>query len=227
MQKVEQFKKNIMTTATYYEVLDYVAGYVQVFLQTMLAEKVQIPVSVDKILQELEISVESDEIQFSSNHYLANFEFSQGEPYIYINAKLGRNSNLANWLKVKCLARYILNSDIHHVRDRKRNLKSRSEEFLLEFPRNDEILANMIAYEMMLPWKQATEFLLEKDFCNKVSDLWRHKGILSIGESITMDYPNSQKIFAYYHFIKTLEAKFFLHTIDKNNITKSRGNYAK
>ncbi len=212
MKKVQRFQKDIMAAATYYEVLDYVADYVQVFLQEMLTEKIKIPVSADKILQELEIPVECSSWEMS----LAMLQFSQGKPYIYMKDKFGEHSDLANWLKVKCLAGYILDSDVHHVTDRMRNITSGFEEFLLEFPRSNGILANVIAYEIMLPWKQAIAFLLEKDFCNKVSDLWRQKGILAIGEAISMDYPNSQKIFAYYHFIQTIEAKYFLKTIEKS-----------
>ena len=65
MKKVQRFQKDIMAAATYYEVLDYVADYVQVFLQEMLTEKIKIPVSADKILQELEIPVECSSWEMS------------------------------------------------------------------------------------------------------------------------------------------------------------------
>ncbi len=148
MKKVQRFQKDIMASATYYEVLDYVANYVQVFLQETLAEKIRLPVSVDKILQELEISVDS----LVTNDSLAEVEFSEGKPYIHINNKIYSypHSDLANWLKVKCLARYIINSDVHHLTERKVNMRSGSEEFLLELPNKNATLANRIAYEIML-----------------------------------------------------------------------------
>ncbi len=210
MKKLERFDREIMKHGTYYEVLDYVADYVQRFLELVLDEEIQIPVSVDRLLEKLEISVELSSLH--NDKSLASIHFN-GEPYILISKTVNNlASNQANWLKLKCIAKYIINID----NIMKGNRSFAFPEHVLSLTR--ETLPEILAYELMLPCKQSIRYFLEGDFFEKLNEryLWEKYGNVAIGECIAMKYPVDRKMFAYYHFMQTLEAKVFLEKVDTN-----------
>lgn len=206
MKKLERFDRDIIKYATYYEVLDYVADYVQRFLKMLHGEEIQIPVPVDSLLEKLEISVELSSLQNAKD--LASIHFN-GHPCIVISKTVKNlSSNQANWLKLKCLAKYIVN--IGNTRERTRS------ELILPLTNNDEILSEILAYELMLPCQQSIKYLLENNFFKNLNNkyLWNSYDNVAIGTCIRMNYPEDKKMGVYYHFVQTLEAKAFLKKID-------------
>lgn len=203
-----RFNSSIMESATYGETLNYVADYVQDFLSKVLGEEIQVPISVDRLLENLGISIEK--ILLHDEKDLGAIHFRKGKPYILMKKEI-LDYYLSNWFKLKCIAKYIL--CINDMLDGKRVIITSSETTLGV---NNELLADMIASEIMLPYKQSMEYLMESEFFEKLNDkyLWNKYGEIAIGYCINMEYPIAKKTFAYYHLIQTLDTKFRMNLID-------------
>lgn len=205
--ELERFNEKILSSSTYYEALNYVANYVQNFLHKLLGE-FKLPISVDDVLEKLGIS-------FSMDGLFEDFKcpvsiFFDDDPYIISSVDNLHVSQL-NWFKLKCIAKYILKSN--DIIDGKKHIFV-SPELLLTT--SEETLANLIAMELMLPYSQSMNFLLENQFIEKLNfkKIWLKYGESAIGYCIEMEYPVQRKTFAYYHLLEVLEAKFSLQLID-------------
>lgn len=187
------FKEDIMTSVPYYEVNKYVAEYVQELLEEVGEEK--IPVSIHKILDKLEIKQETN---FTPSDTTIG-SIHGAELCIAVVPNVGKDSDYGHWHMLKCIAKIIIGKG-----------KPKCERYI-NLPGKNESLANMLAYELMLPYKQAIPYFSTKEFFEKVS-----KNLLSrpisirketqIGELIHMDYPVFQKTLAFYHLLEVCES---------------------
>ncbi len=216
VEEMKRFNKDIIKYSSYYGVFDYVANYIQEFLEILFDKQIPFPIPVDDILKKLEISVEFSPLQKYKDLASINFNnLHRGEKAYILMSKTMNSviySNQSNWLKIKCIGKYIMY--IEEIIDEKRDFAA--PELMLAFP--GETLPQMLAYELMLPYKQALRYFLEGTFFEKINDkyLWLRNKDITIGKCIDLNYPDDKKMFAYYHLLQTLEAKAFLKKIDIN-----------
>lgn len=208
MVKIGRFNAKIMEVSTCYETLNYVAEYVQDFLSIILGKEIKVPISVDKLLESLEIPIK--EMPMFNEKDMGSIHFNNGKAYILMEQEL-RDYYLSNWFKLKCIAKYIL--CINDILDGKRLIIPTPETTLMV---SNELLADMIASEIMLPYKQSMEYLMESEFFKKLNDrrLWVKYGETAIGYCINMEYPVEKKTYAYHHLIQTLDIRFRMNLID-------------
>ena len=64
MMELERFDRDIMSKATYYETISYVADYVQRFLDKIFeGGEIKVPVPIDLLLEKLEIIIGCNQMQ--------------------------------------------------------------------------------------------------------------------------------------------------------------------
>lgn len=190
---MKPFREDIMTSVSYYEVNQYVAEFVRELLEEIGEEK--FPVSIDKLLVKLEIKQETNftpsDTTIGSVH---GAEWS-----IAIVPSVKKDSDYGHWHMLKCIAKIIIGKG-----------KPECERYI-NVPRKNESLANMLAYELMLPYKQAIPYFMTKEFFEGVSEKLLSKPVsirkeTQIGELIQMDYPVFQKTLAFYHLLEVCES---------------------
>lgn len=226
MMELERFDIDIMSKATYYEVVDYVADYVQRFLDKVFeGGEIKIPVPIDILLEKLEIEVRTgnycawESVQIQGGIYL---DFEEKKKYLDIFWEGANNYYITQWTKIKSIARYIV--EYHERWLNAERVLLHELEYIQRVARKNEQLIDMVAWQLMLPWKQGIKFLVETQFFDNMKNTAEYNAELifnpekQLADAIKLEYYGVQKINAYYNLINTIEAKIALKKIEENEL---------
>lgn len=215
MIEIEKFDKDIMRKATYYETISYVADYVQRFLEKIFeGGEIEVPVPIDMLLEKLEIEVEYNSSllsRFNMKDLAGIFEFNDNKKIIKFSPDTTYEH--IEWMKIKFLATYLIyyeDSQDKSFDFFEHNWPQRQYVKRLDA---DNGIVDMVAWQIMLPWKQNIGKLKEISICDY--------------EDAEMYYNHSVKNFceicAYYHLLRTIEAKGELGELSKKELLKIYG----
>ncbi len=235
MLRLEKFKQEELFKMNHYEVINYIANYVQYFYSVIMPyEKITFPISIQDILQKLDIKlkkvnagffVEKDSCFFSITSQGC---YSSKDRTIYYYKGLENKYYFFNTILFKLLAYYIMEKNNHSM-----NYKNNFG--ILPFPMYDD-MHQMLVSSLILPWKQAISMFLEDNMKDKIERRFSfYQGLISDSEYL-MDLPSNyvEKLMknylqykfgvslnevycAYYQFNRILEAKRILNPKELEN----------
>lgn len=212
-KKIEKFDLKKVESLNYYELINYIADYVQeIYNNLYQGSELKIPISMREVIEKLEIELDSWHglVEYKElSIYKTIGKYFDKEQAICYDQVL--NDDLYKWNTIisRLLAYFLVQGDSYEVR-------SIPISRLIDVPALYNDVVQMMASSLVFPWEQATTFLLEKELFEQTNT---KNGYYITNNWVnhlrwSLEVTNEQAVLAYYHYLRTINAKTIISPQD-------------